>query len=364
MSRRNNRKSSHKTPPSQRNGNGHERTYLFTEPPPPPPLTDCSRVWIAGGPGGPPPEAEADATARTGFGSRGNSLKAGLRSRLLFPDAMLQAIDERDRAFAAQLGPVTILDKWLVRQMARGSVQSDLAGDNNRSRDVPARQSRGPRRNGLGSGFGCSTSPHVAGRCSTSPHVAGRRACRFPGSDTKNSGGGPGRDEGGIPPPGRGVLPRPGAGRRGDAPLGRALGRARAPLSLSEISEPLASNLSAQAPVRARRTVFCGFSRSYEARRIVWMVPADRPRVGCRFCGTEGCPWPPRGRRGIAATCARLLPIPPVSRRGRPWCERNRPASAVSAPPTQPMGDSVAGEMKEWLDFPIPRMISIDEGDL
>ena len=47
MSRRNNRKNPHKTPPSQRNGNGHERTYQFTEPPPPPPLTDTSRIWIA-----------------------------------------------------------------------------------------------------------------------------------------------------------------------------------------------------------------------------------------------------------------------------------------------------------------------------
>ena len=50
MSRRNKRNQAHKTPPSQRNGNGHECTYQFTEPPPPPPLSDTSRIGITGGP--------------------------------------------------------------------------------------------------------------------------------------------------------------------------------------------------------------------------------------------------------------------------------------------------------------------------
>src|SRR5271154_5368026 len=85
MSRHNNRKNLHKTPPSQRNGNGHERTYQFTEPPPPPPLTDTSRIWVTGGPGGEAPrEAVGDETASAGFGSRGNHLIHGIRSRLLF----------------------------------------------------------------------------------------------------------------------------------------------------------------------------------------------------------------------------------------------------------------------------------------
>ena len=50
MSHRDKRNNPHKTPPSQRKGNGPERTYQFTEPPPPPPLTDTTRIWITGGP--------------------------------------------------------------------------------------------------------------------------------------------------------------------------------------------------------------------------------------------------------------------------------------------------------------------------
>jgi len=130
MSRRNNRKNSHKVPPSQRNGNGQERTYQFTEPPPPPPLTDTSRIWIAGGSGGEAPrDAESDSTEQAGFGSRGNRLIHGIRSRLLFPDRMRQAIDERKVKFAARVKPIDALEYFLVGQMARGSVQSEFAGD-------------------------------------------------------------------------------------------------------------------------------------------------------------------------------------------------------------------------------------------
>jgi hypothetical protein len=125
MSRRNNRKNPHKAPPSQRkrNGNGPERVYQFTEPPQPVQLTDVSRIQIAGGHDEPPAQAAA------GFGSRGNRLRAGLRSRLLFPDAMKQAIDERTRDFTAELNPVGSLQQWLVGQLAMGSVQSEFAGD-------------------------------------------------------------------------------------------------------------------------------------------------------------------------------------------------------------------------------------------
>ncbi len=154
MSRRHNRKNPHKTPPSQRNGNGHERTYQFTEPPPPPPLTDTSRIWITGGPGGQPPEAEgddscfqgqgtwdqghpseppperdSDGRTQAGFGSRGNRLIHGIRARLLFPDLMRQAMDERKVKYAARIKPIDALEAFLVGQMARGSVQSEFAGD-------------------------------------------------------------------------------------------------------------------------------------------------------------------------------------------------------------------------------------------
>ena len=129
MSRRNNRKNPYKTPPSQRKGNGHERTDPFTEPPEQPDWTDTSRVWIGAGPDQPPPKDEGDGTAKAGFGSRGNRLASGLRSRLLFPEAMQQLIDERSLAFAVQVRPRTLLEWWLVTQIARGTVQSDLAAD-------------------------------------------------------------------------------------------------------------------------------------------------------------------------------------------------------------------------------------------
>ena len=129
MSRRNNRNNPHKTPPSERNGNGRERTYQFTEPPPPPPLTDFSQVWVGGRPNDPPPEGESEGTKKAGFGSRGNSLQEGLRSRLLFPEAVKQDIDERTRGFAVQIVPRTVLEWWLTGQAAMGTVQGDLARD-------------------------------------------------------------------------------------------------------------------------------------------------------------------------------------------------------------------------------------------
>jgi len=154
MSRRDKRNNPHKTPPSQRNRNGSERTYQFTEPPPPPPLTDTSRIWICGGPDGQPPEAgdagapfqgqttwdegrpdepppgpDSDGTGQAGFGSRGGRVRAGIRSRLLFPDAVKQLIDERTRAFSEQHSARTLLERWLVGQIAMGTVQGDLARD-------------------------------------------------------------------------------------------------------------------------------------------------------------------------------------------------------------------------------------------
>jgi len=56
-------------------------------------------------------------------------VRAGIRSRLLFPDTVKQLIDERTRAFSAQLSPRTLLERWLVGQTAMGTVQSDLAND-------------------------------------------------------------------------------------------------------------------------------------------------------------------------------------------------------------------------------------------
>ncbi len=148
MSRRKKRKAPHTTPPSQRNGNGQGRADLFTEPPPPPSMSDSTRVWVTGGPDGPAPETkgngsayqeqgtndkghpgEEDGADQAGFGSRGNRLGDGLRSRLLFPDHMKKLIDKRARAFTVQLVPRSLFERWAVRQIAIGTVQSDLAGD-------------------------------------------------------------------------------------------------------------------------------------------------------------------------------------------------------------------------------------------
>ena len=63
-----------------------------------------------------------------GYGnSRWNSLKAGLRAKILFGAPMQALIDERCRDFAAQLRARSLLDSWLCLEMARASVKIDVA---------------------------------------------------------------------------------------------------------------------------------------------------------------------------------------------------------------------------------------------
>ena len=63
-----------------------------------------------------------------GYGkSRWNSLKAGLRAKILFAAPMQALIDERCRDFAAQLRARSLLDSWLCLEMARASVKIDVA---------------------------------------------------------------------------------------------------------------------------------------------------------------------------------------------------------------------------------------------
>ena len=63
-----------------------------------------------------------------GYGkSRWNSLKAGLRAKILFGAPMQALIDERCRDFAAQLRARSLLDFWLCLEMARASVKIDVA---------------------------------------------------------------------------------------------------------------------------------------------------------------------------------------------------------------------------------------------
>ena len=128
MSRRNNRNKPHKTRPSERNSNGN-KPYLFTEPPPRPPLTDVSKIRNVDDPDEPAPEPDGSAGTHVDGGSRVNSLRAGLRSRILFPELMLEKIDALATAYADQFRPLSPLAEWLVWQLARGSVQSNFAGD-------------------------------------------------------------------------------------------------------------------------------------------------------------------------------------------------------------------------------------------
>jgi len=86
-------------------------------------------VWVGGNPNEPRPDDEGNKTYKTGRGSRFNALCDGLRSRLLYPDRMREAIDERIRALTAEKSPRGVLEHFLIGQMARGSVQSELAGD-------------------------------------------------------------------------------------------------------------------------------------------------------------------------------------------------------------------------------------------
>jgi len=80
---------------------------------------------------GPEPEpAGQDAGYEAGYGkSRWNSLKAGLRARILFPAPMQALIDERCRAYSAQLRARSLLDCWLCLEMARASVKTDVANE-------------------------------------------------------------------------------------------------------------------------------------------------------------------------------------------------------------------------------------------
>jgi len=93
-------------------------------------LSDLLGETLPPGPGlGPEPgPAGQDAGYEAGYGkSRWNSLKAGLRARILFPASMQALIDERCRAYCAQLRARSLLDSWLCLELARSSVKIDVA---------------------------------------------------------------------------------------------------------------------------------------------------------------------------------------------------------------------------------------------
>src|ERR1700722_10411011 len=113
---RHNRNRRLKPPPSQRNAKGQEATYRYTEPPPAPFETDCSKIRICPDPEPgptspppppppPPPGADGDGTTESESGSRFNAIRDALRSRILFPDSVLQTITERAGGFTLDVKP-------------------------------------------------------------------------------------------------------------------------------------------------------------------------------------------------------------------------------------------------------------------
>ena len=117
------------TPPSQRQGNG---------PPPARPFIDLEKrldsielpLLNVGPDVVPDPDSGSTPPPETPTGgSRANSLKNALRSRVLFPIEMKELIDRLFRDFARDLKPVGSLSEWLVYELARSKLQADLACD-------------------------------------------------------------------------------------------------------------------------------------------------------------------------------------------------------------------------------------------
>ncbi len=125
------------TPPSERNQNG-QQTPRRADVPPELPGTDTTRIRMIPDPESPPPFPE-DGGAEpasgsgnsngSGGGSRFNRLVDGLRSRLLFPDAMKTAIDELAAQLVAERKPKTTYATWCLGEIARAMTQIDIASD-------------------------------------------------------------------------------------------------------------------------------------------------------------------------------------------------------------------------------------------
>ena len=118
-------------PPRQESGPQTARRILGNMPLP----TDITyipniHVGTATGTAPPPPAADGEnGQPQPQRESRANSVKRGLRSKLLFPLHMKDLIDELTYAYSRQLMPSTLLESWLVCEMARSTVQCDEAND-------------------------------------------------------------------------------------------------------------------------------------------------------------------------------------------------------------------------------------------
>jgi hypothetical protein len=77
-----------------------------------------------------PAEEDNDLGSISGYdASRGNAVKHGMRGKVVFPEEIASRIDDRTRHYTAELKPQTGLERWLVFEMARTSVQVEICAN-------------------------------------------------------------------------------------------------------------------------------------------------------------------------------------------------------------------------------------------
>jgi hypothetical protein len=95
----------------------------------PPAETDTNTNTDAGT-GAIPAEEDNDLGSISGYdASRGNAVKHGMRGKVVFPEEIASRIDDRTRDYTAELKPKTGLERWLVFEMARTSVQVEVCAN-------------------------------------------------------------------------------------------------------------------------------------------------------------------------------------------------------------------------------------------
>ena len=112
-------------PPSPPPERGSKLLRQFLEMPAPPPVVDIRSIRLGPDEPSPPPENGTDPFFEPRSGSRTNSLKLGLRSRLLFPMELKVLIDQIAADYVHQLKLSTRLDVWLAYELSRCAVQID-----------------------------------------------------------------------------------------------------------------------------------------------------------------------------------------------------------------------------------------------
>src|SRR4051794_29053900 len=112
----------------------------FASVPPPIFIDTASSIQICDpAPPPPPPDAEPGRTG-AGGGSRANAMKHGRRSKILFTEAIFDAIELAYQDFAAKLLPVGPIENFLVLELARSKIQDEKCGEQLVINDLRASQ--------------------------------------------------------------------------------------------------------------------------------------------------------------------------------------------------------------------------------